>query len=281
MAPHPSQPFDLLARLSKNTSRATSKQQLDYGQYLPADLASIFTIAADYGFKVESPVEVMQAARQLADLQNKIKQLEARNELLEQQNITDTLTGISNRRYLLESLTNEVTRVNNYNSSAQMITNYIKGYPLSFLFFDLDHFKSINDTYGHQAGDCVLKQFAGILSTNLRPHDTAGRYGGEEFAIILPETTIYQAEKIAKRINNEVAETTFSIDKQVTVSGGVTEFSLGDTTESLIERADKALYSAKHSGRNRIESSMPPSLAMTYASFNPLDNIVASSVLRN
>jgi diguanylate cyclase (GGDEF)-like protein len=161
--------------------------------------------------------------------------------------ITDPLTGLLNRRYLEERLTEELNRSQRYN------------YALSCLMVDIDDFKTYNDQNGHQAGDVALKMTAHALKATLRSADVACRYGGEEFCILLPQTTPSEAAVIAERMRQRVMKSDYPYGKQqplgaVTISVGIS--SLGrhiDTAESVIAAADRALYSAKHLGKNRIE----------------------------
>lgn len=156
----------------------------------------------------------------------------------------DGLTQISNKRYLLETLEREVARAHRYRR------------PLSLVMFDLDHFKRINDTYGHLAGDYVLKQLASAVKQKIRREDIFARYGGEEFAIVLPEIDLEHAMAFAEKVR-QVAEThDFRFENtriEVTVSMGVA--TVGDEVrdmEALIKRADEHLYAAKSNGRNQV-----------------------------
>jgi diguanylate cyclase (GGDEF)-like protein len=161
--------------------------------------------------------------------------------------ITDPLTGLLNRRYLEERLTDELNRSERYN------------YSMSCLMIDIDDFKSYNDRNGHQAGDVALKITAHALKGALRSADVACRYGGEEFCIVLPQTSLSEAGVIAERMRQRVAEREYPYGKSqplgnVTVSIGIS--TLGkyiDTGEKVIAAADRALYTAKAQGKNRIE----------------------------
>jgi diguanylate cyclase (GGDEF)-like protein len=161
--------------------------------------------------------------------------------------ITDPLTGLLNRRYLEERLTEELNRSQRYN------------YNMSCLMIDIDDFKSYNDRNGHQAGDVALRTTAHALKATLRSADVACRYGGEEFCILLPQTSLSEAGVIAERMRQRVAETDYPRGKSqplgnVTVSIGISTFARQiDTAEKIIAAADRALYSAKHLGKNRIE----------------------------
>ena len=159
--------------------------------------------------------------------------------------VTDPLTGLHNRRYMagqLEPLTQHAAR---------------GGAPASVLLLDIDHFKAINDTFGHDAGDEVLREFAVRLATNVRAVDLPCRYGGEEFVVIMPETRIEDAQRIAERIRAQIAGAPFRVlggeALTVTISVGVAATGgEGDSPETLIKRADEALYNAKQSGRNKV-----------------------------
>lgn len=170
-----------------------------------------------------------------------------REALLHVENLaaTDSLTGISNRRHFIETGTIEFERSKRYQHS------------LSVLMLDIDHFKSINDTFGHQAGDQVLKAITECCSTLLRSSDSFGRLGGEEFSILLPDTDIEAAGTTAQRVLNAVAALKVNYDSQVirfTTSIGVAQMSMQcKNLEELMNQSDEALYQAKHSGRNRME----------------------------
>jgi two-component system cell cycle response regulator len=132
-----------------------------------------------------------------------------------------------------------------------------QGRDMALMILDVDHFKAVNDTYGHDIGDSVLKEFANRLKRNVRGVDLACRFGGEEFVVLMPDTDVRQAESIAERVRQSVAERSFEAGAGrmigVTVSVGVTlNESLSDTPETLIKRADVALYRAKREGRNRV-----------------------------
>ncbi len=179
------------------------------------------------------------------ELRVKNAELEILNQKLEELNRTDPLTGTANRRSLNESLEREYLRAQRYQR------------PLSLLMMDVDHFKHVNDTHGHQAGDTVLITIASSLLCSLRKQDVVGRYGGEEFAVVLPETVKDNALIVAERCRDMVAsiETdTGSSRLKVTMSVGVAALSdegVSGTAE-LIRAADRALYQAKREGRNRV-----------------------------
>lgn len=156
----------------------------------------------------------------------------------------DYLTGVSNRRFFMERAQEELSRANRYT------------HPLTFMMMDIDHFKRINDTYGHHAGDQVLKNVASICTDNLRVHDLFGRIGGEEFSAMLPETNLNDAIVVAERIRKSIEEAEWAIDgKKVscTISIGMSQLNDdSETLDNLMKKADEALYLAKSSGRNCI-----------------------------
>ncbi|MBF0238260.1 MAG: diguanylate cyclase [SAR324 cluster bacterium] len=165
---------------------------------------------------------------------------------LQEQAITDPLTGIYNRRYLTDRLGQEVSSIKRNPKS------------LSLLMLDIDHFKHINDTYGHQCGDYVLTLFASILRKNLRQHDIVARYGGEEFVILLQNMNPLESFVIAERIRRDVESTTFIFEREqikITTSIGLTsvqdDMASDLTSDSLLKSADTALYEAKSKGRNQ------------------------------
>jgi two-component system cell cycle response regulator len=160
--------------------------------------------------------------------------------------VTDGLTGLHNRRYLDSHLRTLFDRA------------VSRRRPLSVLILDLDRFKSINDTHGHDGGDDVLREFAGRLRKNVRGIDLACRYGGEEFVVVMPDTEASIAEKVAERIRAEIERNPFAVGKEgltinLTISVGVSSvLRKRDTVEDLMKRADLALYEAKSGGRNRV-----------------------------
>ena len=161
--------------------------------------------------------------------------------------ITDSLTGLYNRRYMESHL------------GAMLDDGLASNKPVSLLIFDIDFFKLVNDTYGHGAGDAVLKEFAQRISQNVRGVDLACRMGGEEFVVVMPDTDLAYAVMVAERLRTRIGETSFKVDGghelNVTVSIGLAVVKgPGDTAEKLIERADAALYRAKRDGRNRVEA---------------------------
>jgi len=163
---------------------------------------------------------------------------------LEKLAITDGLTRLYNLRHFYKQLELEIDRCNRY------------GHSLALLLLDIDHFKKCNDTYGHLEGDKVLVRLGQIIKVCLRTMDSAYRYGGEEFTIILPETNGKEANNVAERINASVESERFSTeageDFSITISTGVTEYFKEEQLSTFIHRADQAMYKSKAKGRNRI-----------------------------
>lgn len=158
---------------------------------------------------------------------------------------TDPLTGIANRRGLNTRLSEERARAKRYADT------------FSVLVLDLDRFKAVNDDYGHEMGDRVLREVAQLLQDECRKPDLAGRWGGEEFMMILPQIDLSEARDVASRIRERVERTRFAGAVDLTISIGVASLEAGDDTDSLFGRADRALYAAKQGGRNRVEVALP------------------------
>lgn len=177
------------------------------------------------------------------DLRLSLKELKAANEELDRLARLDGLTKVPNRFAFLEIAPREMERAKRYHRA------------LSLVMIDLDHFKSINDRYGHQAGDAVLKQIADIVRTHLRPSDTFARLGGEEFAILLPETEPDLAAHLVERILDDVVQTAVMHDEKpisISFSGGIAEYRTNDTLDTLIANADAALFESKAQGRAQV-----------------------------
>lgn len=178
--------------------------------------------------------EQRQRQRELESVQSQLKAL---NRELAQQSTTDTLTGLKNRREFDRALLEETARVTR------------NGTVLGLLIIDVDNFKPYNDEFGHVAGDEALAQVGAVLLKNSRTNDVAVRYGGEEFAVLLPDTDKHNAMVVAERIRAAIASAQWKL-RTVTVSIGVAVTSRADDNPSLVERADQAMYEAKRQGRN-------------------------------
>jgi two-component system cell cycle response regulator len=190
---------------------------------------------------------VIRAAVAMIRRAQALETTRADNRRLEALATTDPLTRVLNRRALLDRLTSEVDRARRYDSS------------LALLLFDIDHFKQINDTAGHLAGDSVLRQLGALLEDAMRKVDIVARYGGEEFVAILPETSSEGAVVFAERLRERISNHSFDIGAgrivRLTVSIGIATFPSSGvaSTEDLIARADEALYRAKAAGRNQVK----------------------------
>jgi len=180
--------------------------------------------------------EYANAQMELAQTNFKLQQREAEIIAL---SLTDPLTGLGNRRRLEEALATEITRVER------------TGERFSIFMTDLDHFKRINDTYGHDAGDKVLTSFGDLLRKQTRATEILARFGGEEFIALMPHTGLKHALSTAERIRVVIASTRIEpLSERITASFGVAELTTGEKGDSLLRRVDKALYAAKDSGRN-------------------------------
>ena len=169
-----------------------------------------------------------------------LQEIEEKNRELEEMVIKDSLTDLCNHNYIYERLDYETKKAKRYKSK------------LSVVMFDIDYFKHINDTYGHQVGDEVLIAVSSLMKSNFREVDIIGRYGGEEFVVIFPETALEDAYVAADKIRSLVENLKFDQkDLQVKISGGVVEYNCDDPLE-LINKVDSLLYNAKNSGRNKI-----------------------------
>jgi diguanylate cyclase (GGDEF)-like protein len=164
---------------------------------------------------------------------------------LEHQVMRDALTGAFNRRYLETMLDKEVLRAHRANC------------PLSVLIVDLDHFKNINDTYGHPIGDEVIRHVYRMIHSQTRSSDAVVRYGGEEFVIVALDNDLRAASALGNRMLRQISDRTVGLSDgskvTVTVSIGVAQLELGETSDRMLSRADEALYAAKRNGRNRLE----------------------------
>jgi two-component system, cell cycle response regulator len=201
--------------------------------------------ASDYLTKPCDETELIARVNVHLKIKQLQDQLRIKNNELEQLTRTDPLTSVANRRHFIETLTYEYHRSNRYSR------------PLSLIMLDIDFFKKVNDTYGHQAGDQTLVTVSDLFKRHLRMQDLVARYGGEEFALLLPETKSQDALAVANRCLKNVEECVIEYNElrfSVTVSMGLTSLpndKISNVNE-LIKMADDALYEAKHSGRNRV-----------------------------
>jgi diguanylate cyclase len=196
--------------------------------------------------------QMVESTRQLkgqleeATLQTKI--LEQRIEEVQQEALIDGLTGLNNRKALDRKV-------------SEIFADYRReGTPFSFILLDIDFFKQFNDQYGHPVGDEVLRMMGDLLLKTVKGRDFPARFGGEEFAVILPNTNLKGALALAELVRNQIAQKKIIVKqtgeelRKITVSLGVSEIFSKDSVETLIERADRALYLAKKSGRNNVKS---------------------------
>ena len=154
--------------------------------------------------------------------------------------ITDSLTQVFNRRHMESLVHDEVERAQRYNQSTALI------------LLDIDYFKAVNDNYGHPVGDNVLRQLSDILGENLRQSDALGRWGGEEFLILLPQINVVAATNVAEKLRQAIFTADFGLKEPLSISLGVAALQRGESAGDWIKRADQALYNAKHSGRNQV-----------------------------
>jgi diguanylate cyclase len=187
--------------------------------------------------------EIVDARKQAEQAEERVRQLEAELEHVSEQVREDQLTGTLNRRGLDDAMQREIARAQR------------KRTPLCVAILDLDNFKKLNDTYGHQAGDDALVHLANVVRNTLRPTDTVARFGGEEFVIVFAETDVKPAVDVMKRLQRELTKKFFLHDNErllITFSAGVAALKEGESQEAVLARADKAMYQAKLQGKNRV-----------------------------
>ena len=190
---------------------------------------------------IQFDVERLQQERALAQRQN--TELARLNRELEDLSVRDGLTGVYNRRYLDKELASEFERATRYEL------------PLSVMMSDIDFFKRVNDTFSHATGDEVLRTLAKLFEENTRANDLVARYGGEEFAVVFPETPLQKAAEAAEKIRRTVEAYPWERihpDLKVTISAGVASGTAFENADKFLDKADKELYEAKHSGKNRV-----------------------------
>ena len=199
----------------------------------------------DMNRTINRQIQELNAHRELLEqeVQERTKELEEANKKLDLISRTDELTGLPNRRDMLHTIDNEIGRVARTHK------------PFCFIFIDIDHFKDVNDTYGHACGDEVLKAVSHTIRGMLRKYDVIARYGGEEFLTLLPETELEGAAIVAERFRKKIEDMTVEFGKlsiKVTITLGVAQFDPALGADKSIQLADKALYEGKESGRNRV-----------------------------
>lgn len=242
-----------LDRSTKSHDRnLKNHQQKLTGMEKVVDLVELKKLISDEIGKVrESNVSLQH---KLTQAQQNVQKLQSQLAKITDLATIDELTGLYNRRALYNRLVEEHSRVERYKEN------------FSLIIFDIDDFKQVNDTYGHQVGDAILKNLARFLKGNLRTADFISRFGGEEFVAILPSTEMEKARKVAEKIRHMLGKKVFEDKKadvkiKITVSTGISQCTPGDTVDDLIKRADDALYLAKNNGKNAIftEADLPGS----------------------
>ncbi len=196
----------------------------------------------DYKAYVDSEnTELVTTNRTLEDrVVQRTEELKEATDQLEELERTDALTDIHNRYSIMKILDAEVDRAKRY------------GNPLTLFMYDVDHFKRVNDTHGYRAGDDILYNLTKVVKDSLRDIDIVGRYGGEEFLVIMPSTLLSDAADVAQRVCETVSNHKFSQINQLTISIGLVELHKEETMDMLFTRADRLLYKSKDSGRNRV-----------------------------
>ncbi len=192
---------------------------------------------------------IVDLRKHVARLETENIDLMVRNRFLSEVTARDSLTGLYSRWYVLDKIESEINR------------SLRSGSPMSLLMLDIDHFKKVNDTFGHSAGDQVLQLVGKLLKESCRVYDVPGRYGGEEFCVLLPDTAMENTPRVAERIRARLESSEISVGGAmvgVTASIGIAGLDSSDVQSffsptALIDRADRALYTAKHRGRNRVE----------------------------
>jgi diguanylate cyclase (GGDEF)-like protein len=209
----------------------------------PVNIAMLQDLAALVMHEMELRLEIRCAMKMGDTLRQNTRVEQGRAEYLATH---DALTGLGNRRKLDAVFSAEFNRLRRHGGS------------LCLFIADIDHFKNINDRYGHATGDEVLAQFGELLRLQMRPTDTSARIGGEEFVVLMPHTKVREALGTAERLRAAMMEQTFGgLKDAITVSIGVAELQQDEARESLLRRADQALYSAKHAGRNQVVAADP------------------------
>ena len=236
--------FELTEEIKKNHDADVIVMTGYAGNYSYEE--SIGKGASDLIFKPIRFAELLLRLKRVLKERELTKEREQMLEKLQKLAITDGLTTLYNSRHFYNQLEIEVVRANRYN------------HPLALMLLDIDNFKKYNDTYGHLKGDKVLVRIGQVIKSCLRTIDTAYRYGGEEFTIILPDTSGKEAKTVAQRIRTAVKDEIFIPEPgknvTITISGGVTEYFKDEALSKFVQRSDKAMYLSKENGRNRISS---------------------------
>ncbi len=214
----------------------------------PTQLKFIVTTIVDKTSEIARNSKALEG--RLNESKRQIDDLHHRFETTRAESLTDGLTGLSNRKRIDQILEMEI------GEAAE------SGQPLCLIVADIDHFKRFNDTFGHQTGDQVLRLVAQTIKTNVKGRDHAGRFGGEEFCVILPKTALGDAVVVAEQLRQAVRsrelvkKSTGEVLGHITLSLGVAEFRAGETSEKFFNRADESLYAAKGAGRDQVRSAL-------------------------
>jgi diguanylate cyclase len=226
-------------------------------RFVSEDVEIIDCILVEMGKRIDYELELRSAKKQIEEaywkknqalaelkqihleIEQKQAELMEMNAVLVELSFTDKLTGLKNRRYLQEKLEEQIAEYHR------------ERVPFSLCILDIDHFKKVNDTYGHQTGDYVLEKLASTLKSQSRKEDIVARYGGEEFILLLPNIDTSESRSIAENLRRFIASSTWEIGR-ITVSIGIATFTSNDTDVTLLEKADQALYASKEQGRNRV-----------------------------
>jgi diguanylate cyclase (GGDEF)-like protein len=220
------------------------------GWFLPQQENFLFLAEHDISGLAKVSDALLDINKELSRLQRELlsanRRLKSREQQIRDLSLIDFLTGVANRRQLDEAL----------NAAIGIAARH--GRPLSVVMIDIDHFKSINDNFGHETGDRALRAIADLLKQHVRKGDLLARFGGEEFIVLMAESDVHQASVGAARLRDALASLKVpAVDRSITASFGVTQRVDGDTAQSLLARSDFALYQAKAKGRDRVEVKMP------------------------
>ena len=230
--------------VQENVDPSVSRAIAHLGHYLSASLVLLLT-ALFFGIFSIYP-QIRKQVREEGKLRAMTHSLSARSETLEQAALTDALTGMQNRRYFDEALSEYLEEFGRI------------GKPVGLMIFDLDHFKQVNDTHGHDVGDEVLRAVANCLKDMTRYHDVVARLGGEEFAVVAPNMSFDMLTRLAERIRAAIAAISITVADnvrlRVTSSVGLAVWNGRESAEDLFRRADQQLYQAKRLGRNRVSA---------------------------
>ncbi|MCI0505369.1 MAG: diguanylate cyclase [Gammaproteobacteria bacterium] len=228
--------FQLLIQTIIDNFPATVRSNIDDYQAFMRFLLKITTL--DMSLAIDTCF-----INQLKSFEQSLDGMQVLASHLEKHAVTDSLTGMTNHEHVFNELQQAINKAHTEES------------PLCVIMADIDHFKSVNDNYGHLAGDGVLKEVAKRIKNSLRGFDIVGRYGGEEFLLILTRADLQTARMVAERIRSRIAATPIDLPEgllDITISMGVAMVQTEEAVNSLVDRADRALYNAKHNGRNQV-----------------------------